>query len=43
MVTIEGYRFEINLVVWQESISEKFCCYYFDEQKRVERKSNYNF
>lgn len=30
MVTIEGYRFEINLVVWQESISEKFCCYYFD-------------
>ena len=22
MVTIEGYRFEINLVVWQESISE---------------------
>lgn len=30
IVTIEGYRFEINLVVWQESISEKFCCYYFD-------------
>lgn len=32
MVTIEGYRFEINLVVWQESISEKFCCYYFDNK-----------
>ena len=32
MVTIEGYRFEINLVVWQESISEKFCCYYFDDK-----------
>lgn len=30
IVTIGGYRFEINLVVWQESISEKFCCYYFD-------------
>lgn len=30
MVTIDGYRFEINLVVWQESIKEKFCCYYFD-------------
>ena len=35
MVTIEGYRFEINLVVWQESISEKFCCYYFDEENIV--------
>lgn len=32
VVTIEGYRFEINLVVWQESISEKFCCYYFDDK-----------
>ena len=32
MVTIEGYRFEIDLVVWQESISEKFCCYYFDDK-----------
>ena len=32
MVTIEEYRFEINLVVWQESISEKFCCYYFDDK-----------
>lgn len=32
MVTIDGYRFEINLVVWQESISEKFCCYYYDEK-----------
>lgn len=31
-VTIDGYRFEINLVVWQKSISEKFCCYYFDEK-----------
>ena len=32
MVTIDGYRFEINLIVWQESISEKFCCYYFDDK-----------
>lgn len=32
MVIIDGYRFEINLVVWQESISEKFCCYYFDDK-----------
>ena len=32
MVTIHGYRFEINLIVWQETISEKFCCYYFDEK-----------
>ena len=32
LVTIEEYKFEINLVVWQESISEKFCCYYFDDK-----------
>ena len=32
IITIDGYRFEIDLIVWQESISEKFCCYYFDEK-----------
>lgn len=29
--TIEDYSFEINLIVWKESIKEKFCCYYFDD------------
>ena len=32
MAEIEEYTFEINLVVWQKSISEKFCCYYFDNK-----------
>lgn len=32
IIIIEEYRFEINLVVWQEAISEKFCCYYFDNE-----------
>ena len=32
IIIIDGYRFEIDLIVWQESISEKFCCYYFDEK-----------
>lgn len=32
IIIIDGYRFEIDLIVWQESISEIFCCYYFDEK-----------
>ena len=32
IIIIDGYSFEIDLIVWQESISEKFCCYYFDEK-----------
>lgn len=43
MVTIEGYRFEINLVVWQESISEKFCCYYFDNKNVLKGKRTTTF
>lgn len=43
MVTIEGYRFEINLVVWQESISEKFCCYYFDDKNVLKGKRTTTF
>jgi len=29
-ITVDSYKFEINLIVWQESIKEKYCCYYFD-------------
>lgn len=43
MVTIDGYRFEINLIVWQESISEKFCCYYFDEKNILKGKRTTTF
>ena len=43
MITIGGYRFEINLVVWQESISEKFCCYYFDDKNVLKGKRTTTF
>lgn len=43
MVTIESYRFEINLVVWQESIKEKFCCYYFDNRDVLKGNSTTTF
>ncbi len=43
MVTIDGYRFEISLVVWQESIKEKFCCYYFDSEDALKGKDTTNF
>ena len=43
MVTIDGYRFEINLIVWQQSISEKFCCYYFDEKNILKGKRTTTF
>ena len=43
MVTIVGHRFEISLVVWQESIREKFCCYYFDSEDALKGKDTTNF
>lgn len=43
MVTIDGHRFEISLVVWQESIKEKFCCYYFDSEDALKGKDTTNF
>ena len=38
--SIDGYSFTISLVVWQESIKEKYCCYYFDT-KNVLKGRNY--
>ncbi|MFR0033310.1 MAG: ATP-binding protein [Clostridium sp.] len=43
LVTIEGYRFEINLVVWQEAIKEKFCCYYFDSADALKGRETTTF
>ena len=43
IVTIDGYEFEINLIVWQESISEKFCCYYFDKKTILKGKRTTTF
>lgn len=41
--TIEGFRFEISLVVWQETIKEKFCCYYFDSENVLKTKDTTSF
>lgn len=43
LVTIDEYKFEVNLVVWQESISEKFCCYYFDSKNVMKGKRTTSF
>lgn len=40
---IDNIRFEINLVVWQESIKEKFCCYYFDSTDIVRGRETTTF
>lgn len=34
-VEINGVNFNINLVVWNEKIKEKFCCYYFDQNNVI--------
>ncbi len=41
--TIEDYSFEINLIVWQESIKEKFCCYYFDDTDALKGRETTTF
>ena len=41
--TIDNISFEISLVVWQESIKEKFCCYYFDSNDTVKGKETTTF
>lgn len=41
--TIEGFRFEISLVVWQETIKEKFCCYFFDSENVLKTKDTTSF
>lgn len=41
--TISGEKFEINLIIWQESIKEKFCCYYFDGGDTLKGKETTTF
>ncbi len=43
LTTIDGYRFEISLVVWQEAIKEKFCCYYFDNLDTLKGRETTTF
>lgn len=31
---IEGYFFDITIIVWKDPIKEKFCCYYFNNQNK---------
>lgn len=41
--TIDDIRFEITLIVWEESIKEKFCCYYFDGENVVKDRDTTSF
>lgn len=41
--TIKDQEFEISLVVWQKTINEKFCCYYFNESNVLKGKDTTNF
>ena len=41
--TIDGYSFTISLVVWQESIKEKYCCYYFDTKSVLKGRDYTSF
>lgn len=40
---IDGFRFEISLIVWQKTIKEKFCCYYFDGESVLKAKDTTTF
>lgn len=42
-VTIDNLNFEINLIVWKESIKEKYCCYYFDSKDSLKGKDTTTF
>lgn len=41
--TIGGTRFEVTLIVWEETIREKFCCYYFDSENVVKDRDTTSF
>lgn len=40
---IDDYAFEISLVVWQKTIKEKYCCYYFDDENSLIGKETTTF
>ena len=41
--TVDNVSFSISLVVWQERIKEKFCCYYFDGEETVKGTDSTTF
>lgn len=41
--TINGSRFEITLIVWKETIKEKFCCYFFDDKDVLKDRETTSF
>jgi len=43
LVTIDEYRFDVNLIVWNEIIKEKFCCYYFDSSNVCKDRDTTSF
>lgn len=43
ITTITGNRFEVTLIVWAESIREKFCCYFFDSKDEVKNIETTSF
>jgi hypothetical protein len=42
-ITIEDYEFDIKLIVWQEAIKEKYCCYYFDDSDVIRGRETTSF
>lgn len=43
LTTIDGNRFEVILIVWEEAIKEKFCCYFFDSKDEVKNIETTSF
>lgn len=43
ITTIDKNRFEVTLIVWAESIKEKFCCYFFDSMDEMKKKETTTF
>ncbi|MBE5916541.1 MAG: ATP-binding protein [Pseudobutyrivibrio ruminis] len=43
LTTINGNRFEVTLIVWEEAIKEKFRCYYFDSKDEVKNIETTSF
>lgn len=43
LTTIDGNRFEVTLIVWEEAIKEKFCCYFFDSKDEVKNIETTSF
>ena len=40
---IGDYNFNIDIIVWQEKINEKFCCYFFDNKEIIKGKETTSF